>query len=45
MENDNLFKINSSIEEKIIQNEYNSILESQMKEWLDSENDNLFKIN
>lgn len=45
IENDNLFKINSSIEEKIIQNEYNSILESQMKDWWESENDNLFKIN
>lgn len=45
IENDNLFKISSSIEEEIIHNEYNSFLENQMNDWLDKENDNLFKIN
>jgi hypothetical protein len=44
-ENDNLFKINNSIEEKIIQNEYNTILSAQMQDWLNDENDNIFKIN
>jgi hypothetical protein len=33
------------IEDKIIQSEYKQYLESQMTDWLDEEDDNLFKVN
>lgn len=44
-EGNDLFKVYESMEDKIIQNEYRQSLENQMTNWLDEENDNLFKIN